>query len=90
MLWFLLYPLYFNCPFEIDDLKYPLLKSILRVIKKLETVVDNKIRKSNIKLAITCFYKKIKTNINNTKLPNKTVSIVFDFEKLYNFVKSVF
>ena len=76
MLWFSLYPLFPDGPPDIDELKYPLLDSFLKVIKKLATSVDNEIRQSNIKLAII-----------NTKIPSKTVSIVFDIERLYTFCR---
>ena len=55
-------------------MKYLLSGSFLRVIKKLATGVDNKIRQSNIKLAII-----------NIKIPSMAVSIVFDIERLYTF-----
>ena len=52
MHWFSLYPIYPGGPPDIDELKYPLLNSFLRVIKKLATGVENEIRQSNRKLAI--------------------------------------
>ena len=47
MHWFSLYPIYPGGPPDIDELKYPLLNSLLRVIKKSATGVDNEIRQSN-------------------------------------------
>ena len=79
VLWFLLYPFYSDGPPDINELKYQLLDSFLKVIKKLAIGVDNEIRQSNIKLAII-----------NTKILSKAVSIVFDIERLYTFYKSVF
>ena len=69
-----LYLLYPDGPPDIDEMKYLLSGSFLRVIKKLATGVDNKIRQSNIKLAII-----------NIKIPSMAVSIVFDIERLYTF-----
>ena len=74
--WFPFYPLYPGGPPDIDEMKYPLLNSLFRVIKKLATGVDNEIRQSNKKLAII-----------NTKIPNKAVSIVFDIVRLYTFCR---
>ena len=76
MLWFSLYPFYPDGPPDIDELKYPLLDSIFKVIKKLAIGVDNEIRQSIIKLAII-----------KTKIPSKAVSIVFDIERLYTFCR---
>ena len=76
VIWFSLYPVYPDGPPDIDELKYPLLDSFLRVIKKLATGVDNEIIQSNIKLAII-----------NTKIPSRAVSIVFDIERLYTFCR---
>ena len=76
MHWFSLYPIYPGGPPDIDELKYPLLNSSLRVIKKLATGVDNQIRKSNRKLAII-----------NKKIPNKAGSIFFDIARLYTFCR---
>ena len=76
VLWFSIYQLFPDGPSDIDVLKYPLLDSFLRIIKKCEKGVDNKIRQSNIKLAII-----------NRKISSKAVSIVVDIERLYNFVK---
>ena len=76
MLWFSLYPFYSDGPPVIDELKYPLLDSVLKVIKKLAIGVDNEIRQSNIKLAII-----------NTKILSKAVSIVIDIERLYPFCR---
>ena len=52
MLWFSFYSLYSGGPPNIDALKYPLLNSVFRIIKKLATGVYNKNRQSNLKLAI--------------------------------------
>ena len=74
VLWFSLYPLYPGGPPDIDGLKYPLLNSVLRVIKKLATGVNNKNSQSNIKLATI-----------NIRIPSKAVSIVLDIARLYTF-----
>ena len=58
----------------IDELKYPLVNSFLTVINKLATSIDNENRQSNIKMAII-----------NTQIYSKSVSIVFDNLRLYNF-----
>ena len=74
LLWISLYPLYPGGLPDIDELKYPVLNSFIRVIKKLATNVDNQNTKSNIKLAII-----------NTKIPSKDVSIFYDIARLYTF-----
>ena len=76
MLWFSLYVFYPDGLPDIDQLKYPLLDSFHKVIKKLATGVDNEIRQSNIKSVII-----------NTIIPKKAVSIVFDIERLYTFCR---
>ena len=70
MILFLLYPLYPGGPPIIDELKYPLLNFLFRVIKKLARGVNNKNRQSNIKFAII-----------NTKIPTKALSIFFDIPR---------
>ena len=74
LIWFSLYRLYPGRPPNIDKLKYPLLNSLFRVIKKLATGVDNKNRQSNIKFVII-----------NTKIPTKALSIFFDIARLFTF-----
>ena len=69
-----LYPLYPGGPLDIDELKYPLLNSLFRVIKTLAAGVYNKNRQSDIQFAII-----------NTTIPTKTLSIFYDIERLYTF-----
>ena len=70
VLWFSFNPLYSGGLPDIEELKYPLLNSLLKVVKKLATRVENKNIQSNIKLAII-----------NTKIPSKAVSIVFEIAR---------
>ena len=74
LLLYSLYLLYYGGLPDIDELKYPLLNSLFKVIKKLATGVDNNNRQSNIKFAII-----------NTKLPTKALSIFFEIARLYTF-----
>ena len=66
-----------DAPLESDPPGYPLLLSLIRIIKKLATGVDNENKQSNIKLAII-----------NGKTPTTANSVLFNIARLYTVLRS--
>ena len=64
-------------PLESDPPGYPLLMSLIRIIKKLATGVANKNKQSNIKFAII-----------NTVIPTKANSVLFNIARLNTVLRS--
>ena len=66
-----------DAPLESDPPGYPLLLSLIRIIKKLATRVDNENKQSNIKLAII-----------NRITPTTANSVLFNIVRLYTVLQS--